>query len=166
MRNLSHYRLKKIFWNIFKNILTDAIHNAIIQIVQLIQIIQIGGRRRNMQTNFSGKQDVYLEIAERYKEYIKLGIIKNGEKLPSVRVLAGELSVNPNTVARAYSQLEEDGFIRALPKKGAFVIWNSENEENEPDKKNIIYALRDMGVSRSSLLKWIEEVYGENDQDK
>lgn len=119
-----------------------------------------------MHTSFSGKQDVYLEIAERYKEYIKLGIIKNGEKLPSVRALAGELGVNPNTVARAYSLLEEDKFICSLPKKGAFVIWGEGGGDTEPDKKNIIYALRDMGVSRRSLMSWIEEVYGDDDKDK
>ena len=117
-----------------------------------------------MQAKFSGKQDVYLEISERYKEYIRLGIIKNGEKLPSVRVAAGELGVNPNTVARAYSQLEAEGYIRALPKKGAFVIFENE-EGGEPDKKNVISALRDMGISRSTLEKWIEEVYGENDRN-
>ena len=115
-----------------------------------------------MQARFSGKQEVYLEIAERYKEYIRLGIIKNGEKLPSVRVAAGELGVNPNTVARAYSCLEAEGYIRALPKKGAFVIFESD-EDSEPDKKSVIFALKDMGVSRSTLQKWIEEVYGEDD---
>lgn len=117
-----------------------------------------------MQTRFSGKQDVYLEIAERYKEYIKLGIIKNGEKLPSVRSAAGELGVNPNTVARAYSILEAEGYIRALPKKGAFVIFEESGSE-EPDKKNVIFALKDMGVSRSTLQKWIEEVYGDDDRN-
>ena len=118
-----------------------------------------------MQTKFSGKQDVYIEIAERYKEYIKLGIIKSGEKLPSVRVAAGELGVNPNTVARAYSYLEAEGYIRALPKKGAFVIYESESCGEAPDKKNVIFALKDMGISRSTLEKWIEEVYGDNDRD-
>ena len=117
-----------------------------------------------MQARFSGKQDVYLEIAERYKEYIRLGIIKNGEKLPSVRSAAGEMGVNPNTVARAYSLLEAEGYIRALPKKGAFVIFKNENS-GEPDKKSIIFALRDMGVSRSTLERWIEEVYTEDDRD-
>ncbi len=117
-----------------------------------------------MQARFSGKQEVYLEIAERYKEYIRLGIIKNGEKLPSVRVAAGELGVNPNTVARAYSCLEADGYIRALPKKGAYVIFETA-DSGEPDKKNVIFALRDMGVSRSTLEKWIEEVYTEDDRD-
>lgn len=117
-----------------------------------------------MQLNFSGKQDVYLEIAEKYKEYIRLGIIKNGEKLPSVREAAGELGVNPNTVARAYSKLEEDGYIRSLPKKGAFVTYGEDkNEAKEPDKRAVIYAFRDMGISKQTLIEWIEEVYKEND---
>ena len=112
-----------------------------------------------MHLNFSGKQDVYVEIAEKYKEYIKLGIIKNGEKLPSVREAAGELGVNPNTIARAYSLLEEQGFIRALPKKGAFVIYEEKEGKKEPDKREVLYALRDMGISKKTLLEWIEEVY-------
>ena len=118
-----------------------------------------------MQLNFSGKQDVYLEIAEKYKEYIKLGIIKNGEKLPSVREAACEMGVNPNTVARAYAKLEEEGFVKSLPKKGAFVTFGEAENKNtsEPDKKNVIYAFRDMGISRATLEKWIEEVYREND---
>lgn len=115
-----------------------------------------------MQLKFSGKQDVYLEIAQRFKEYIKLGIIKNGEKLPSVREAAGEMGVNPNTVARAYSVLEDEGYIRSLPKKGAFVTFGeSDDTQKEPDKIAVIYALRDMGISKKTLLKWIEEVYGE-----
>ena len=116
-----------------------------------------------MQLNFSGKQDVYLEIAEKYKEYIRLGIIKNGEKLPSVREAAGELSVNPNTVARAYSRLEEEGYVRSLPKKGAYVIHEKQKKSDVPDCRAQIYALRDMGIDRRTLLNWIEEVYGEND---
>ena len=64
-----------------------------------------------MRFNFSGKQDVYIEIAERYREYIELGVIKCGEKLPSVREAAEELGVNPNTIARAYNLLEEKGYI-------------------------------------------------------
>ena len=114
-----------------------------------------------MQLNFSGKQDVYIEIAEKYKEYIKLGVFKSGEKLPSVREAAFELGVNPNTIARAYNLLETQGFVRALPKKGAYVTFGEEEKKAEPDKKNVIYALRDMGISKATLIKWIEEVYGE-----
>ena len=116
-----------------------------------------------MQVQFSGKREVYIEIAERYKEYIRLGIIKNGEKLPSVRAAACEMGVNPNTVARAYSVLEADGYISSLPKKGVFVIWENGNTSESPDKKNVICALRDMGIPKERLLEWIEEVYGKND---
>lgn len=112
-----------------------------------------------MQFKFSGKQDVYLEIAEKYKEYIKLGVFKNGEKLPSVREAAGELGVNPNTIARAYEKLSEEGYICALPKKGAFVTYGEETDVTEPDKISVIYALKDMGISKKTLQKWIEEVY-------
>ncbi|MBE6597017.1 MAG: GntR family transcriptional regulator [Ruminococcaceae bacterium] len=114
-----------------------------------------------MPLKFSGKQDVYVEIAERYKEYIKLGIFKNGDKLPSVREAAVELGVNPNTIARAYALLEEDGLVCALPKKGAYVTFG-EADQPEPDTKSVIYALRDSGISKQTVMKWIEEVY-END---
>ena len=112
-----------------------------------------------MKLNFSGKQDVYLEIAQKYKEYIELGIIKDGEKLPSVRTAAGEMGVNPNTVAKAYAVLEEQGYVCALPKKGAFVTFGGKPEKKEDERKKIIYDLREAGVTKETLLLWIEEVY-------
>ena len=86
---------------------------------------------------FSGKQDVYLEIAKYYEKHILLGVLRVGDKLPSVRIAAGELGVNPNTVARAYTKLEEMGYIRALPKKGAFVTQspNTKIEIKEAKKE-------------------------------
>lgn len=124
-----------------------------------------------MKFSFSGNQDIYLEIAERYKEYIRQGVIKNGEKLPSVRQAAGELSVNPNTIARAYSKLEEDGYICSLPKKGAYVIYEGDGShpmsKAEDDRKSaglaLMYSLRDSGVSKEQALEFIEEVYGSHD---
>lgn len=141
------------------------IQYAIIQLKQIIQIIQIDKFERReawkMQLNFSGKQDVYLEVAARFKEYIKLGIYKNGDKLPSVREAAGELGVNPNTIARAYATLEKEGLICSLPKKGAFVTQGKSDTQSQPDKRAVISALRDMGIEKQTLIDWIEEVYGE-----
>lgn len=128
----------------------------------------------------SGKQDVYIEVAKYFEEHILKGVFKSGEKLPSVRFAAGELGVNPNTVAKAYASLEEKGYIKALPKKGAFVIYSSpaaseekssffdkENDEIMPDmaaviSRNTVMALKDSGIKKDMLLKLIEEVY-END---
>ncbi len=111
-----------------------------------------------MQLKLTGKQDVYLEIARRYREYIELGIYKEGEKLPSVREAAAQLGVNPNTVAKAYALLEEEGSIRTLPKKGAFVSQKGESPEI-PEQIALIRSMKDSGVSKQTLLKWIEEVY-------
>lgn len=108
------------------------------------------------------KRDVYLDIADRYEKYITLGVIKLNEKLPSVREAAAELRVNPNTVQRAYSVLEEKGFIRSIPKKGAFVIFNYE----QTDKKNNfsilnseLLNLKTQGISKSMIISIVEEAY-------
>ena len=108
------------------------------------------------------KRDVYLEIAERYEKYITLGIIKSGEKLPSVRTAACELHVNPNTVQKAYSLLEEKGLIHSMPKKGAFVIYG--NEETDPKERFLsltaeLVHLREQGISKAQIITIIEEVY-------
>ena len=115
-----------------------------------------------MELKLSGKQDVYLEVAEKYKEYIKLGIIKKGEKLPSVRTAAGELGINPNTVAKAYSNLEEEGFILALPKKGAYVIYDlieKDSTQSYSKELELIHKIKESGIDRETILKLIEEVY-------
>ena len=74
-----------------------------------------------MQNIFSGKSDVYVEVAERYERFIMLGILKDGDKLPSVRTAAGELGVNPNTVSKAFGILERDKVIYSLAGRGSFV---------------------------------------------
>lgn len=71
----------------------------------------------------SGKKDVYLEILEKYRGYIQAGVYAPGERLPSVRTIASDIGVNPNTVAKAFSLLEEQGYIRSLPKKGMYVAY-------------------------------------------
>ena len=124
-----------------------------------------------MEMNFSGKQDVYVEIAMRIEEHIRLGIYKLGDKLPSVRVEAGSLGVNPNTVARAYSYLEEKGFIRALPKKGAYVIFDKTQEnvgnkaENEQlvRAKELVFSLKELGLTFDEVNGLVKEVF-EDDQ--
>jgi GntR family transcriptional regulator len=108
------------------------------------------------------KRDVYLDIAEKYEKYITLGIIKPGEKLPSVRAAAAELRVNPNTVQRAYSLLEEKSLIRSLPKKGAFVIFGDENKNGNETFEiltNELLHLKEQGISKDKIISVLEEVY-------
>ena len=112
---------------------------------------------------FSGKQDVYLEIANHYAEFIRLGVLQEGDKLPSVRVAAGELGVNPNTVQRAYTHLEEQGIIQLLPKKGAFVIGvNCGKEETNSSVIEVLTQLKQNGIPKEAILQAVKEVYSDD----
>jgi GntR family transcriptional regulator len=118
-----------------------------------------------MAFQFIGKQDVYLEIANKYENYIINGLYKVGDKLPSVRAVAAELGVNPNTVAKAYSVLEDRSLIRALPKKGAFVIYG-ENELDEScaiDARHILLELKNKGIRYEDLISQAKEVFDKDD---
>lgn len=116
-----------------------------------------------MPWKFSGKRDVYLEIAEKYEQFIRSGVYRDGDQLPSVRHAACEMGVNPNTVARAYALLEERGCIRSLPKKGVFV--RSPAEASTPDCRDILRELKERGITYDELVVQVKEVFGEDDQD-
>jgi GntR family transcriptional regulator len=64
---------------------------------------------------------VYLQIEQQLKQAIASGVLRPGEALPSTRRTAAELRINPNTVARAYTELEREGVIRTVPGGGTFV---------------------------------------------
>ncbi len=115
-----------------------------------------------------GKQDVYIEVAERYKRYIISGIYNEGDKLPSVRTVGSELGVNPNTVAKAYSLLEKDGYVKSLPKKGVFVIYEAKGEEIEKNmqkSKTILTDLRNQGLTYGEIIELVMEVWDEDDKN-
>jgi GntR family transcriptional regulator len=71
---------------------------------------------------------IYLQIIEQVKRSIALGVLQAGEQLPTVKQLAMDLTVNPNTVARAYRELERDQVIETAPGRGSFVRANGVTE--------------------------------------
>jgi len=116
-----------------------------------------------MPIGFTGKRDVYLEVAERYEKYIKLGVLRDGDKLPSVRTAAGELGINPNTVQKAYAYLESKGLICTVPKKGVFVT--SEQPKTDGKRTDILKTLneyKEMGISYSEMTDLLKEVYSDD----
>ena len=74
----------------------------------------------------SGKS-IYKQIADEFEQLISQGILKTDEQLPSVRQLAIELSINPNTIQKAYSELENRHLIYSVRGKGNFVAAESED---------------------------------------
>ena len=105
-----------------------------------------------MNIRITGKRSVYLEIAEEYKRFIRLGVLSDGDKLPSVRALAVELGINPNTVERAYTLLESEGYIRTIVKKGAYVDYRPESRVAVlQEARKRVEELRDSGLTRDEL---------------
>lgn len=110
------------------------------------------------------KTSVYLKIAEDFKRKIDLGLYKEGEQLPSCRDLAFKMGINPNTVQRAYTLLEEDGFIFTQPKKGVYVAARDKKRYAEEIAREKLCELKNSGIDKQSLINIIDEIYGdEND---
>lgn len=74
-----------------------------------------------MHVNAASGLPIYLQIESQLKHAVAAGGLKQGDALPSVRKLAADLRINPNTVARAYQNLERDGVIRTVPGGGTYV---------------------------------------------
>lgn len=112
----------------------------------------------------SGKLNVYENIVVEIKRLIESGAMPNGEKLPSVRSYALERKVNPNTVARAYAALEEEGYICVLPKKGGYVCFGeTDSSQDKKELKRQLTLLKEQGVRKEELLQAIQEIYGEEE---
>ena len=73
-----------------------------------------------IQLNYRDAKPIYEQIKEGLRRLVITGVIATDEKLPSVRELASELSINPNTIRRAYRELEQEGYIYTISGKGSF----------------------------------------------
>lgn len=74
-----------------------------------------------VQLNYRDSRPIYAQIIDNYRSQITSKILQKGDKLPSVRELASQLAINPNTIQRAYRELEMGGWIATVPGKGCFV---------------------------------------------
>jgi GntR family transcriptional regulator len=107
---------------------------------------------------------VYQQIIDQVKRDIALGRLAKDEKLPTVRHLAGQLAINPNTIAKAYQQLEREGIIVTRPGAGAFVANLDSNLSGSVKKKLICEDLElavvdafHMQIDGQTLSKWFNE---------
>lgn len=74
-----------------------------------------------LQLNYRDPRPIYEQVKSEFRRLILSGALPRGEKLPSVRELAGSLAINPNTIQRAYRELEAEGYICSVPGRGSFV---------------------------------------------
>ncbi len=117
--------------------------------------------------NLQGKEPICDQIKTQINRFIQLGVLSPQDKLPSVRQLAQTLGINPNTVAKAYQQLESEGIVYTLNKKGMFVNCNknSELEKQEVSKqiKVMLQKGKEIGLVKEEIEMMIHELYEEDE---
>jgi len=94
----------------------------------------------------SSDRPVYQQIIDQIKRDIALGRLAKDERLPTVRHLARQIAINPNTIAKAYRQLEQEGIIITKPGAGAFVANLDSNLSRSVRKKLISEELERIAV--------------------
>lgn len=116
--------------------------------------------------NYRDARPIYEQICDGLRRLILTGGIADGEKLPSVRALASQLAINPNTVQRAYDKLEADGYCVSVPGKGSFAAA-AQRAQDDGRRQDLIKKLRDtaaelieLGVTREELANLLKEENG------
>ena len=82
-----------------------------------------------LQLNYRDSRPIYGQIKDGLRKLIVTGALEPDEKLPSVRAMAMDLAINPNTIQRAYAELEAEGFLYSVPGKGSFAAPNTGVDE-------------------------------------
>lgn len=112
---------------------------------------------------------IFEQLKAQILEFISLGILAPNDKLPSVRSLANELAINPNTVAKAYQELELQGYVYTMPGKGCFVNDNHLDDQIKRLKlKEFEQAVTEMKrhqIKQEALTEVITKIYKGDDND-
>lgn len=112
--------------------------------------------------DYRDKRPLYEQVEEKLEHLIVCGVLKPNTKMPSVRTLAMELSINPNTIQRAYSNLEQAGFLYAVVGKGNFVSpesnWqNSKHKTLKNDLSKLMEEALAAGMSPASIQQILDQ---------
>ena len=103
--------------------------------------------------DYRDSRPLYQQVKDSLRRMMLTGLLEPDEKLPSVRSLATQLAINPNTIQRAYTQLEAEGYVYTVSGRGTFV---SEGQEQNRQRRREVTArvlplmaeLRDLGMTR------------------
>lgn len=113
------------------------------------------------------KAPLYEQLAQQLRWQIAMGFLSPDEPLPSVRQLSGELGINPNTIQKAYRQMEQEGLIYSRAGKGNFVTpaVDEQRAKQQADQIRSLQAeisrAKEMGITGDRIRELIKEEYGE-----
>lgn len=115
--------------------------------------------------NLMSRTPVYEQIIEQIGTFVLKGVLKAGDQIPSVRSLSIQLSINPNTIQKAYSELDRNGIICTVPGKGSFISQEAEmnlrnlKRNQLGELKTIVEMLALAGVSKEEILNTVDDVF-------
>lgn len=113
--------------------------------------------------DYQSRIPIYEQIVNNIEKYVAVGILREKSQIPSIRELANNLGINPNTVKKAYDILENKGVIMTISTKGTFISNNTKMVlENKIDKeinliKDKIRELENMGISKKEIMERVEK---------
>lgn len=116
--------------------------------------------------DYQDRRPIYEQITEKFRTLIYQGALPAGSRLPSVRQLAMELSINPNTIQRAYMTLEQEGLIYPVNGKGNFVAETQQIQEKSKEdfRKEFLELVRrgiNTGMTEEELMTLVQKGYEE-----
>ena len=112
--------------------------------------------------DYQSRIPIYEQIIKEIERYVALKILKPNEQIPSIRELAANLGINPNTVKKAYTELEQKGVIYVISTKGTFIAENTNDvigrkvAEGINSINKIVDELEKLGVSKEEILRRIK----------
>lgn len=114
--------------------------------------------------DYQSKLPLYEQITQRFQALILRGVMKPDTQMPSVRTLAVELSINPNTIQKAYSLLEQQGYIYPVKGRGNFVSDSSVLVQQKKDSlldefKRLVTGGKELGIRKAEYIQVIDRVY-------
>ena len=120
---------------------------------------------RNRRLDYRDARPIYEQVKDGLRRLMVTGVLAPGEKLPSVRSLAMDLAINPNTIQRAYAQLEMEGYVYSVAGRGTFVAEGQEQNlvrrrEVEAKVQPLVQELRELGMTEG---EWIALWRGGNE---
>ena len=116
--------------------------------------------------DYQNRQPIYEQIVERFQLLIINGVLKPESQMPSVRALAIELSINPNTIQKAYSVLEQQGYIYPVKGKGNFVadcsgLLKERKALITAKLSRLLYQAKELGMSREECIQLVAACWEE-----
>ena len=105
--------------------------------------------------DYRDSRPIYQQVKDSLRRHVVTGVLLPGDKLPSVRALASQLSINPNTIQRAYAELEAEGYVVSVTGKGNFVAEG--DTQNQARRQELLAKMRPMMEELKALGMTAEE---------